>query len=437
MKTTKRILVLLCLMVVTMGAWADPTMTLTIKQGDSRIPGMEYNYVMEKVEGEDNLWKKTLTIPATPLANNYNFVVNNKDGNTTVNASAGKGYFRLATESEVTFYALIKDDKVRSSCDGMNIHIGNTNWFVYGIIPSAIGQETSTAYLNITATNFEFFPLADIAASTMGNQDELRLNYGTGNSTPFYIVTLANGAKSAEFNGKKNPGTLNTGIYKATVKYKECIVEIEQANTYPVKISSAGATTLVLPMETTIPSIPSGLKAYTLKYDGGDKLKGTEVKGTIPANTPVLLNGTPNETYYFDVTASASYTSGTHPSGGSYLKDVPAEPQDGDIFYGVMEPHLMIEGSYVLQDGKYGIGFYQVPADVRRPIHPFRAYVKLPDAEARSLSIVFDDGETTGITDVKGKKEDVRSDIFNLSGQRVGKNYKGVVIKNGRKMIQK
>ena len=256
----KRILTLFALAVVTVAGHSQ-TMTLTIKQGGSRISGMEYNYVMNKVE--DNLWSKTLTIPATPSANNYNFVANFKDTDESTISNAGTGYFRLSTESTVTFYALIKDNKVRSSCDGMNIHIANTNFFVYGIIPSAIGQEESTTYFNINASNFGFVPLADFAGSTLGNQDALRLNFGTQNSTPFYKVTLSNGSVSDEFNGKKNPGTLNTGIYKATIKYKECIVEIEKADTYPVKLSSAGVSTLVLPMATTI---PSGLKAYTLNY---------------------------------------------------------------------------------------------------------------------------------------------------------------------------
>jgi hypothetical protein len=62
--------------------------------------------------------------------------------------------------------------------------------------------------------------------------------------------------------------------------------------------------------------------------------------------------------------------------------------------------------------------------------------VTVPAASAHSLDIVFDQG-TTGIADVRGQKEDVRSDIFNLSGQRVGNDFRGIVVKNGRKYIQK
>lgn len=42
----------------------------------------------------------------------------------------------------------------------------------------------------------------------------------------------------------------------------------------------------------------------------------------------------------------------------------------------------------------------------------------------------------SGIADVKVEKE-ANAPIYNLSGQLVGKNYKGVVIQGGKKKIQK
>ena len=52
-------------------------------------------------------------------------------------------------------------------------------------------------------------------------------------------------------------------------------------------------------------------------------------------------------------------------------------------------------------------------------------------------TIVYDDDNTTGVKNVKNTMAEGSNEIYNLSGQRVGKDYKGVVIKNGRKMIQK
>ena len=74
-----------------------------------------------------------------------------------------------------------------------------------------------------------------------------------------------------------------------------------------------------------------------------------------------------------------------------------------------------------------------------------RAYIKLAkggagigSAPAR-LSVEFDDGETTGIDTIgtakSGADGGADAPMYNLQGQRVGSGYKGVVIKNGKKMI--
>ena len=44
---------------------------------------------------------------------------------------------------------------------------------------------------------------------------------------------------------------------------------------------------------------------------------------------------------------------------------------------------------------------------------------------------------TSGIQTVKSETIDVNAPVYNLSGQQVDKSFKGVVIKNGKKMIQK
>ena len=52
------------------------------------------------------------------------------------------------------------------------------------------------------------------------------------------------------------------------------------------------------------------------------------------------------------------------------------------------------------------------------------------------LSRAAADAATTGISTVKAATE-TNSAIFNVAGQQVSKNYKGLVIKNGKKIIQK
>ena len=50
---------------------------------------------------------------------------------------------------------------------------------------------------------------------------------------------------------------------------------------------------------------------------------------------------------------------------------------------------------------------------------------------------IIDGSETTGIQTVKSETIDVNAPAYNLAGQKVDKSYKGVVIQNGKKMIQK
>ena len=45
--------------------------------------------------------------------------------------------------------------------------------------------------------------------------------------------------------------------------------------------------------------------------------------------------------------------------------------------------------------------------------------------------------DTDGISDIVERGVGASAPVYNLSGQRVGSNYKGLIIKNGRKYIAK
>ena len=70
-----------------------------------------------------------------------------------------------------------------------------------------------------------------------------------------------------------------------------------------------------------------------------------------------------------------------------------------------------------------------------------RAWLEVPTsaaAEAHAIELVFD-GETTRILSVENGELRIENYdyIYNLSGQRVSKDYKGVVVVNGKKVIRK
>ena len=57
-------------------------------------------------------------------------------------------------------------------------------------------------------------------------------------------------------------------------------------------------------------------------------------------------------------------------------------------------------------------------------------------SEARVFNIVFEDAETTGIKNVEVRKFNAET-YYNLAGQRVDANHKGIVIVNGKKFFNK
>jgi glucuronoarabinoxylan endo-1,4-beta-xylanase len=165
-------------------------------------------------------------------------------------------------------------------------------------------------------------------------------------------------------------------------------------------------------------AIPEGVKAYTLAYTGGNEVNATEVEETIPANTPVLLNGTGDATF----------------TGSSAAIAADADNVDGALT-GVFATTFVPENSYVLQKQEEKIGFFKVEEANSIEAAPFRAYLTAT-SEARRLSIKFDEGGTTGISLVNNEVK-ANNRYFNLNGQRVMKPAKGLYIVNNKKVILK
>ena len=79
------------------------------------------------------------------------------------------------------------------------------------------------------------------------------------------------------------------------------------------------------------------------------------------------------------------------------------------------------------------------PAQDASYMKGFRAFFRLKDdaVNAASFNLDMGDGETDGIKSVQGSGFTVNGEAYNLSGQRVGKDYKGIVIVNGKKIVVK
>ena len=424
----KRLLTLMALAVMAVGVWADPTMTLTVKRGGTIVQ----NAVDMTMTSTDH-WK----LDNISLSKNteYTFFATYNNGS---DVSSLTSYITPTDDVNVTFYAkritVSSTDKCIVACDGMTQSFCDSSWRLLARLTPNIGQtESNEVYLNLYDG---------------GNQayQQLSRNDNTPAAAVYYInpasKKMDGSAISIEgtvkLGNKPSFNPITAGVYKAVFKYDECTIEITKQDSYPLVISSAGAATLCLPYAVTL---PEGLKAYTLCYNDTKKiLEATEptlTEGKIAANTPLLINGTPGS-YDIELSGAATYTK-ENIDAKIFVRDI--EPDDEtNVLHGVLVPHYVrtAGSNYVLQNNGGNVGFYQIPAEnTTYLINPFRAFINIPASEARALTIVYDDENTTGVKNVKSTMAEGSNEIYNLSGQRVGKDYKGVVIKNGRKMIQK
>ena len=190
----------------------------------------------------------------------------------------------------------------------------------------------------------------------------------------------------------------------------------------PVKVSASGYATLYYSQKTF--TIPEGVEAYTYTVADG-KLTQAAVTGTIPAGEAVVLKAAEG-TYDFAVTTEAATATTENNLAGTDVETA-LEADANSYFYML---------SYD-KDGK-NVGFYWGAAEGAAFTNgAHKAYLKVAKTDAAGAKGWSFDGETTGINAVQSAIRNSHSAIYNLNGQRVNENYRGVVIVNGKKMIKK
>lgn len=190
-------------------------------------------------------------------------------------------------------------------------------------------------------------------------------------------------------------------------------------------------STICLPFALTAEELEKVGKAYTLSAVNGSTATFTPVTA-IEAYKPYLLIPSDGGKLLENIDATKNITavpadaktsvSGSYSFVGT-LQAKESVKQEGMEIYG-----------FSAQDGKF------VHAGDKASIDAFRAYISVPTtalSTAASRSIDIDFGGTTGINEIQNAHSSSAAATYNVAGKRVGKNYKGVVIRNGKKMIQK
>lgn len=189
--------------------------------------------------------------------------------------------------------------------------------------------------------------------------------------------------------------------------------------------------TVCLPFALTAEELANVGKAYTLSAVSSSKATFTPV-AAIEAYKPYLLIPSADGKLLENIAATKD------------IADVPAEAKTsvsgGYSFVGTLQAKESVK-----QDGKEIYGFSAsegkfVHASDKASIDAFRAYIAVPTAAlstAASRSIDLDFGGTTGINEIQNAQPSSAAATYDVAGKRVGKNYKGVVVSNGKKKIQK
>lgn len=189
--------------------------------------------------------------------------------------------------------------------------------------------------------------------------------------------------------------------------------------------------TIYLPFALTANELANVGKAYTLSAVNGSTATFTPATA-IEAYTPYLFIPFADGKLLVEIAATKNIAKApteakTSVSGGySFVGTLQAKEsvkQDGMEVYG-----------FSASQGKF------VHAGSNASIKAFRAYIAVQStalSTAASRSIDIDFGGTTGINEIQNAQSSSAAATYDVAGKRVDKNYKGVVIRNGKKMIQK
>ncbi len=174
-------------------------------------------------------------------------------------------------------------------------------------------------------------------------------------------------------------------------------------------------------------TVPAGLTAHYCKtYNSANGTIGVvAIDGAVPANTGVVLKGSPGETYTL---------TGTNSSAGVITGNALVAVTEATHVDPVSDDYT----NFMMSGGQF-IRIAASDSSVKMPTN--RAYLQILTSElpsddpSQAQSIVLNwDNEATGIQTVQDSRS-VVDGYYNLSGQRVTSPTKGLYVVGGRKVV--
>lgn len=431
----------------------NPTVSTTFMLSGENLTAGDYNLNVPTVDGL-TVSPTTFTVGADGKCNQqftitYEPTKDTEPATATISATVGT----LSDAITVNYSALVTAKEQRTVSAATTWDFSKTGLTAFE------GVKTPVLYANIGATTSD-----DFAADAMTYVGSYPVSDGgtacrvsASNTLSFktsvagtIIVTFSNtggnGARYLVVNGEKTNYSEATGKADVTtdpisvaadtvtinsdkdIKIKKVV--FEPAVSELSIVVKEGYSNYATFYSTKGYTLPEGLTAYTISgIDDNNKVvygNTYNAGDAVPAKTAVLIKATAAGTYTASVNADAAEFSGTNLLNGSETST--AVNEAGYMYYVLTNDANNANTGFYWQKGTDGTSVTTVAG---------RAYLKVTKAQA-AKGFSFPD-ETTGISAVSTSANSLNdsAEMYNLAGQRVTKAYKGVVIQNGKKFINK
>lgn len=271
---------------------------------------------------------------------------------------------------------------------------GDANKVVYTI---AGNTQINSIKVTLAGTKIEYTDAASVKELLANNKE-----------AKDYINLKLTNAKVLYVNSYK--GTVNTYVREGDTAIEMRTLGINM----PVNSIISGTVKVNLAYDAGIPYLSAS------KETNGENLKITESNEAaepVIATVKDILDGK----YTNDLIKIKEFTFSkkeyTPGKFNYYANDGENKIMIYDKFSGIGGVSKLTEGEKYTLTGIYGVIFKNIPE-----VLPIKAVEKF---------------DPTGITNITTDEAAKNAPVYNLAGQKVTKAYKGVVIKNGKKMIQK
>ena len=324
----------------------------------------------------------------------------------------------------------------------------NGHWRIQRVVVTYAASGTATKKTTGDGTEANPYTVADIILMNSKNTlptEEVYVKgtittqtisyYTDGKSIDYYIsddgtttkqieVNGGKGLNGADFSAETDLTAGSTVIVKGKPLYKSQNLEINSGSQIvclnghydAVNVTSAGYATYVTRHAIDMSS-DSEVKAYAVSYDEtNDVIKLNQVKEA-PANTALVFQATEGKHM---LTAGTSTTALT----------------DNNLTFYTTDTEVTTDHSVLIlaQNSKGEVGFH--PVKVYTTVAAYKGILKINSTSSTKTFYGLNDDATTGIGHVSASTAS-NGERYNLAGQRVNANFKGVIIVNGKKFIQR